>query len=86
MIKGVIKAKGVKSLGEELGFGDSGAIIEIGTDSSAAKSFVSRRGLGRIPEKFQGGFPPPLKTPRLRSVYNLLNIQTFIETNLGFCC
>ena len=36
------------SLASEMGFKDLSQIIQLGTDSSAAKSFVCRRGLGRM--------------------------------------
>ena len=48
MVEGVTRAKGLVALARELGFGDLESVIDLGTDSSAAKSFVSRRGLGRM--------------------------------------
>ena len=48
MIEGVTRAKGLLSLVSEMGFGGLSNVIHLGTDSSAAKSFVSRRGLGRM--------------------------------------
>ena len=48
MIEGVTRAKGLISLAGELGFGELENVVRLGTDSSAAKSFVSRRGLGRM--------------------------------------
>ena len=48
MVEGVIKVKGVASVAEELGLGVVDRVVELGTDSSAAKSFVARRGLGRM--------------------------------------
>ena len=36
------------SLAKELGFEKLETVVELGTDSSAAKSFVMRRGLGRM--------------------------------------
>ena len=48
MIEAVTRAKGLMSLASELGFGGLGNVIKLGTDSSAAKSFVCRRGLGRM--------------------------------------
>ena len=48
MVEGVTRAKGLVTLARELGFGDLENVIHLGTDSSAAKSFVSRRGLGRM--------------------------------------
>ena len=47
MIEGVTRAMGLLKLASELGFKLSN-VIRLGTDSSAAKSFVSRRGLGRM--------------------------------------
>ena len=47
MVDGVIKAMGIQAMCEESGMqGMSGQIV-LHTDSSAAKSFASRRGLGR---------------------------------------
>ena len=48
MVEAVTRAKGLKSLAVELGFKSLSNVIKLGTDSSAAKSFVSRRGLGRM--------------------------------------
>jgi hypothetical protein len=48
MIEGVTRAKGLLSLAWELGFGGLSNVLELGTDSSAAKSFVCRRGLGKM--------------------------------------
>ena len=48
MIEAVTRAKALRSLAGELGFKELSNIVHIGTDSSAAKSFVNRRGLGRM--------------------------------------
>ena len=48
MIEAVTRAKGLMSLASELGFRGLGNVIKLGTDSSAAKSFVCRRGLGKM--------------------------------------
>ena len=48
MVEGVTRAKGLLNLARELGFKGLVNKIRLGTDSSAAKSFVSRRGLGRM--------------------------------------
>ena len=48
MIEAVTRAKGLVSLASELGFVGLSNVIHLGTDSSAAKSFVSRRGLGKM--------------------------------------
>ena len=48
MVEGVTRAKGLFSLASELGYGEMSNVVHLGTDSSAAKSFVSRRGLGRM--------------------------------------
>jgi hypothetical protein len=48
MIEGVTRAKGLISLCKELGFGEVYNVVYLGTDSSAAKSFVCRKGLGRM--------------------------------------
>ena len=48
MVDGVIKGKWMVTIARELGFGEMKSKIVIGTDSSAAKSFVARRGMGRM--------------------------------------
>ena len=48
MIEGVTRAKGLASLAADLGYRGLSSVIKLGTDSSAAKSFVCRRGLGRM--------------------------------------
>ena len=48
MLEAVTRAKGLLNLAMELGFKGLSNVIQIGTDSNAAKSFVSRRGLGRM--------------------------------------
>ena len=47
MIEATIRAKGLLSTMEEKGYPASG-IIKLYTDSSAAKSFVSMRGIGKM--------------------------------------
>ncbi len=42
------RSKGLLSLARELGFVEMSNIVMLGTDSSAAKGFASRRGLGRM--------------------------------------
>ena len=48
MVEGVTRAKGLRNLAFELGFRDLTNIVHLSVDSSAAKSFVCRRGLGRM--------------------------------------
>ena len=48
MIEAVTRAKGLISLARELGFEGMSNVVCLGTDSSAAKGFVSRRGLGKM--------------------------------------
>ena len=48
MIEASVRTKGLLSLAKELGFTDLLHIVHLGTDSSAAKSFVCRRGLGKM--------------------------------------
>ena len=48
MVDCVIKAKWVGTIAREMGLGEVDKVLVLGTDSSAAKSFVSRRGLGRM--------------------------------------
>ena len=48
MIEGVTRAKGLIGLATELGFEDLSNVVKLGTDSNAAKSFVCKRGLGRM--------------------------------------
>ena len=46
MVEEVTRAKGLLSLAGELGFAGVPVVVHLGTDSSAAKSCVSRRRLG----------------------------------------
>ena len=48
MVEAVIKGKWLRGLASELGWGELGSVIKVRTDSEAARSFVSRRGLGRM--------------------------------------
>eukprot|EP00973_Karenia_brevis_P001863 254147-Karenia_brevis.AAC.1 len=48
MVDAVTRAKGFVSLAQEVGFENLSNVVQIGTDSSAAKSFVCRRGLGKM--------------------------------------
>ena len=48
MIEAVARAKALRNLAVELGFIGLSNIVHLGTDSSAAKSFVNRRGLGKM--------------------------------------
>ena len=48
MVEAVTRAKGLRSLALELGFRELSNVVHLGTDSSAAKSFVCRRGLGKM--------------------------------------
>ena len=48
MIEGVTRARGLVNLASELGFSRLSNVIKMGTDSSAAKSFICRRGVGRM--------------------------------------
>ena len=48
MVEAVTRAKGLITLSREMGFVELSGVIHLGTDSSAAKSFVCRRGLGRM--------------------------------------
>ena len=48
MVDCVLKAKWVGTIAKEMGFGEVDKVLVLGTDSAAAKSFVSRRGLGRM--------------------------------------
>ena len=48
MIEAVVRSKGLKSLAKELGFKNISNVVVLGTDSNAAKSFVCRRGLGKM--------------------------------------
>ena len=48
MVEGVTRAKGLRTLAWELGFRGLKNVIRLGTDSSAAKSFVCRRGLSKM--------------------------------------
>ena len=46
MVDEVIRGKGLVSLARELGFRNLSQTLRLGTGRSAAKSFVSRMGLG----------------------------------------
>jgi hypothetical protein len=48
MVNGVTKGKWMVTVAKELGFGEIKTEMVLGTDSSAAKSFASRRGIGRM--------------------------------------
>lgn len=48
MIEGTLRAKGLLGLAREVGFEELDSVVRVATDSSAAKSFVSRRGLGKM--------------------------------------
>ena len=48
MVEAVTRAKALGSLASEIGYGELSNVVRLGTDSSAAKSFVCRRGLGRM--------------------------------------
>jgi hypothetical protein len=48
MIEAVIRAKWLVTVAVELGWKDLRTEVKVATDSSAAKSFVSRRGLGKM--------------------------------------
>ena len=48
MVEAVTRSKGLLSLAREVGFRDLLHKVHLGTDSNAAKSFVCRRGLGRM--------------------------------------
>ena len=48
MTEAVTRGKGLLSLASEMGFGEVSNVVHLGTDSSAAKIFVSRRGMGKM--------------------------------------
>ena len=48
MVEAVTRAKGLATLAQEVGFLGLSNEVRLGTDSSAAKSFVCRRGLGKM--------------------------------------
>ena len=48
MTEAVIRAKELRNLAAKVGFIDLENTVHIGTDSSAAKSFVGRQGLGKM--------------------------------------
>ena len=48
MIEATLRTKGLRSLALEMGFNPKMDIINLWTDSTAATSFVSRRGLGKM--------------------------------------
>ena len=48
MVEGVLRAKNLQTIGAEIGMLGLDEEIMLETDSSAAKSFASRRGLGKM--------------------------------------
>ena len=48
MVDAVLKAKWMATVAQEMGFKIMMGKLVLGTDSSATKSFVSRRGLGKM--------------------------------------
>ncbi len=48
MVEGVARAKDLLNFASELGFTEDSHAVHVGRDRSAAKSFVSRRGLGKM--------------------------------------
>ena len=48
LVEAVTRGKGLVTLSSELGFSELSGMLRLGTDSSAAKSFVSRRVLGKM--------------------------------------
>ena len=48
MVEAVTRAKGFLMLAKEVGCEELSLIVNLGTDSNAAKSFVNRRGLGKM--------------------------------------
>ena len=48
MVEGVLRAKGLQTIGAEIGMPELDKEITLETDSSAAKSFAARRGLGKM--------------------------------------
>ena len=47
VVEGATRALGARGVAKELGVDVGDLVVELATDSSAAKSFASRRGLGR---------------------------------------
>ena len=48
MVDGVLRMKEMKSMLVELGLANTDNVIELQIDSAAGKSFISRRGLGKM--------------------------------------
>ena len=48
MVEAVTRAKGLLTLAREMGFRELSLVVHLGTDSNAAKSFVNRRGFGKM--------------------------------------
>ena len=48
MVEAVTRAKGLLTSAKEMGLEDLSLVVHLGTDSNAAKSFVNRRGLGKM--------------------------------------
>ena len=77
----------MRGLASELGWGELGSVIKVRTDSEAARSFVSRRGLGRmrhleirdlwLQEEVAKG---TVKVERVRGVENPADLMTKVLT------
>ena len=48
IVEAVTRAKALVVLAEELGFKEVGGVVKLGTDSSAARSFCNRWGIGKM--------------------------------------
>ena len=48
MVEALTRAKGLLSSAREVGFTELSSVVRLETDNSAAKSFVCRKGLGRM--------------------------------------
>lgn len=48
MVEGALRLKDLVTLAKELGFKEISRVLRMATDSNAAKSFVARRGLGKM--------------------------------------
>ena len=48
MVEAVMRSKGLVTLAKEVGINNLSPVIKLGTDSNAAKSFVCRKGLGKM--------------------------------------
>ena len=94
MVEGVLKAKEIQGMMEELGMNFGNGDMTLGTDSSAAKSFVARRGVGRmrqmvvkylwLQEVVRKGFVKMMKARGVENPVDCMSKDLRVETMRGY--